>query len=183
MTDQVSPLHVRLLRRLPLVVGLSLVWLLLWGTFNLKTLFFGIVVAVVISVLFPVPTISTDLVVRPLRTLQLFGFIISDLLKSTASVSWQTFRHGPRAVAGIVEVPMRVDSDHLFAMVANAISLAPGNFVMQIDRANRLLYVYALGMTDQEAVREYVLTVERLVVRAVGSPRQVELITASEKEG
>jgi multicomponent Na+:H+ antiporter subunit E len=171
-----------LLRRLPLVAWLTLVWVMLWGTFDLGTLFFGLVVALLVSTVFPLPTINTNIVVRPLRLLQLVAYLAWDLVSSTLRVSWQAVRHGPKAKSGIVAVTLRTDSDHITAMVANAVSLAPGKFVLQIDRVNRICYVYALGMgpDDVESVRCEVLALERRVVHAVGSANEVALVSGRE---
>ncbi|MGP4015567.1 Na+/H+ antiporter subunit E [Saccharopolyspora sp. 5N708] len=172
----------RLLRRLPLVAWLTLVWVMLWGRFDLGTLLFGLLVALLVTTLFPLPTINTGIVVRPLRFALLIGYLAWDLVISTLRVSWQAVRHGPNAKSGIVAVTLRTDSDHLTAMVANAVSLAPGKFVLQIDRANRICYVYALGMRpdDAESVRRDVLALEKRVVRAVGSTAEVALVTGRE---
>lgn len=173
----------RVVRRLPLVAWLVLVWVLLWGTYDVGTVFFGFVVAVLVVVVFPAPPIATNIVLRPLRIVQLLFFLTVDLVFSTARVAWQALRQGPRARAGIVEVTLVTDSDHLTAMVANAVSLAPGTFVLQIDRANRICYVYQLGMRASEAdsVRRSVLKWERRVVRAVGSAEEVAMVGRAER--
>lgn len=166
----------RAVRKLPLLVWLTLVWILLWGTYDVGTVFFGLLVSVAVMTVFPAPSISTNLTARPLRIVQLVAYLAWDMVSSTVRVSWQSVRHGPRARSGIVAVTLRTDSDHLIAMVANGVSLAPGKFVMQIDRPNRICYVHALGMhaTDAATVRREVLALERRVVRAFGSAREWE---------
>ncbi|SFE28515.1 multicomponent Na+:H+ antiporter subunit E [Actinopolyspora alba] len=168
----------RAVRRLPLLVWLVLVWLLLWGTYDLGTVCFGIVVGLLVIGFFPAPPIATDIRLRPLRAGQLVLFLAWDLVVSTGRVAFEAVVRGPRVRASIVAVTLVTDSDHLMAMVANAVSLAPGNFVLQIDRANRICYVYALGAgahaTDR--VRREVLGWERRVVRAVGTGEQVRMV-------
>lgn len=168
----------RALRRLPLVLWLTAVWILLWGTLDLGTLVFGLLVALLVTLVFPLPPVTTHMVVRPLALLRLVCYLAVDLVVSTVRVSWQAVRYGPRTSAGIVRVTLLTDSDHLTAMVANAVSLAPGKFVMQIDRAHRICYVYALGMRagGEELVRREVLALERRIVRAVGSAAELELV-------
>lgn len=166
------------LRRLPLLIWLTVVWIMLWGTLDVGTVFFGILVAGLVIVVFPMVTISTNIVVRPVRVLSLVLYLLWDLVVSAVRVAWQAVRYRFRAKAGIVAVRMRNDSDHLTAMVANAVSLAPGKFVMQIDRANQLCYVYVLGMTEEsaEAARREVLDLESRVVRALGSAEETALL-------
>ncbi|MER7013939.1 Na+/H+ antiporter subunit E [Saccharopolyspora sp. NPDC000359] len=181
MTERIAR-RGKFVRRLPIVAWLTLVWVMLWGTFDLGTLFFGLVVAVFVATLFPNPTIRTNFAVRPLRVLQLFGYLAWDLVISTLRVSWQAVTQGPGTPAGIVAVTLRTDSDHITAMLANGVSLAPGKFVLQIDRVNRICYVYALGMRaeDAESVRQEVLALERRIVRAVGSDTDLALISGEE---
>ncbi|GAA4620214.1 Na+/H+ antiporter subunit E [Saccharopolyspora hordei] len=181
MTERIAR-RGRLLRRLPMVVWLTLVWVMLWGTFDLGTLFFGLVVAVLVTALFPNPAIRTGIVVRPLGLLRLVGYLAYDLVVSTVRVSWQAVTRGPGTPAGIVAVTLRTDSDHITAILANGISLAPGKFVLQIDRSNRIVYTYVLGMSpeDAEAMREDVLALERRVVRAVGSDTELALVDGRE---
>ena len=62
---------VRLLRRLPLICWLTLVWILLWGTFDVGTVLFGLLVAVLVSTVFPLPPVATNIVVRPVALLRL----------------------------------------------------------------------------------------------------------------
>ncbi len=170
----------RLVRRLPILVWLTLVWVLLWGTFSLKTLVFGLVVAFAITVLFPMPTSSSPLGVRPVRIASLVAYVAWDLFTSTLRVSWQAVRYGPRVKAGIVAVRTLTDSDYLTAVLSNAISLAPGKFVIQIDRGTRTCYVYSLGMVgdEREAVREEVLHLETRIVRALGTSDEVAVVDA-----
>lgn len=177
----------RILRRLPLLAWLTVVWVMLWGTFDAGTFFFGLVVALFVTTLFPTPPVITYIVVRPVRLLQLLAYLAWDLVASTLRVSWQALRYRQHTKAAIIAVTMTNDSDHLIAMVANAVSLAPGKFVLQIDRVNRICYVYALGVVnadDASAVREEVLSLEDRVVRAVGSAAEVAAVDAREgKEG
>ncbi|SFS41118.1 Na+/H+ antiporter subunit E [Saccharopolyspora flava] len=171
----------RFVRRLPLVCWLTVVWVLLWGSFDLGTLFFGVLVALLVTSLFPLPMIRTGMVLRPLPLLRLAAYLAWDLVISTIRVAWQAVAHRRGTTAGIVATTLHADSDHLIAIVASAVSLAPGKFVLQIDRAELTCYVYAMGMRpgDEESVRREVRFLERLVVEAVGSTAQRDLVRGS----
>ncbi|WP_246195788.1 Na+/H+ antiporter subunit E [Halopolyspora algeriensis] len=175
----------RLLRRFPLMAWLVLVWVMLWGTYDVGTVFFGIVIAMGVAVVFPTPPIATNMVLRPGRFLWLVGFLAWDMVISSVRVSWQALRYGRETRAGIVEVQLVTNSDHLTAMVANAVSLAPGTFVIQIDRANQICYVYTLGVSEGDAasIRHEVLAWERRVVHAVGSADEVTMVDAHVSAG
>lgn len=176
-----SPANPAWTRRLPQVVWLTVVWVLLWGTVSVKIILGGLLVAVAVTLLFPMPMSGARLPLRPVRLLRLAGFLIVDLVVSGVQVSWETLRYGPRARAGIIAVPLLAGSDRVITMVAGALSLAPGSFVLQIDRRGRTWYVYALGLrgpADVERVRRQVLTLQRRVIAALGTPDE---LTACER--
>ncbi|MGH3587522.1 MAG: Na+/H+ antiporter subunit E [Pseudonocardia sp.] len=162
--------------RLPSLVWLTLVWVLLWGTFTTASVVGGVIVAVLVTVLFRFPRSSEHLPLRPLRLLGLFAYLAYDLVVSGAEVSWQVLRHGPRARGAIIALPLLSDSDRVVTVVANAVSLSPGAMLLQIDQDHDVWYVYALGPRDEagvERIRRRTLDMQRRVLVALGSPAEV----------
>lgn len=151
------------------VVGLTLVWVLLWGTFSPATIVGGVLVAVLVLVVLPLPASPERLPLRPLRLLGLLGYLAYDLAVSTVEVSWQTLRYGHHARGAIVEVPLRTTSDRVVTLMANAISLSPGTAVLEIDPERGVWFVYALGPRDAAGVdraRSRVEDMQRRVLAA-----------------
>jgi multicomponent Na+:H+ antiporter subunit E len=54
-------------RRLPSVLWLTVVWVLLWGTFTPASIVGGVLVAVLVTALFRVPLAADRLRLRPLQ--------------------------------------------------------------------------------------------------------------------
>jgi multicomponent Na+:H+ antiporter subunit E len=159
--------------RLPRLLWLTVVWVLLWGTFTPLTVVGGLVVAVLVTLLFPMPPTPDRLPVRPLRVAGLVGYLAYDLVVSTLEVTWQTLRHGGRARGAIVEIPLHSRSDRVVTVMAAAVSLSPGTAVLQIDLERGCWFVYALGPRDAagvERIRRRVLDLQRRVLAAFGSP-------------
>lgn len=155
--------------RLPRILWLTVVWVLLWGTFTLLTVVGGLVVAVLVTLLFPMPSAPDRLPVRPLRVTALAGYLVYDLVVSTLEVTWQTLRHGRRARGAIVEVPLGSRSDRVVTVMAAAVSLSPGTAVLRIDLERGCWFVYALGPRDPagvERMRRRVLDLQRRVLVA-----------------
>ncbi len=153
---------------------------MLWGTFSVKSMVGGVLVAVLVIAVFPLPLIGERLPVRPVRLLRLIGYLAYDLVVSSVKVSWETLRYGPRTTAGIVAVPLQTGSALAAAAVADAVSLAPGTFVLQIDRRRGTCYVYTLGVRgpdDVERVRRDVLALQRRVINALGSRAEIAAMT------
>jgi multicomponent Na+:H+ antiporter subunit E len=152
----------RLRDQLPRIVWLTAVWVLLWGTFTPLTVVGGVLVAVAVALLFPMPPAPDRLPVRPLPFLGLVGFLVYDLVGSTLEVSWHTLRYGPRA--------------RVVTVTAAAITLSPGTTVLEIDQDRGTWFVYALGPRDAagvERVRRRVTDMQRRVLAAFGSPADI----------
>lgn len=177
----------KLVRRLPMVAWLLLVWVVLWGSLKLGTVLLGALVAVGVVALFRMPSLSAPIVLRPVRFLWLVAFLGYELVSSAVSVGWYALRRGGRPGAAIVAVPVLSDVDHVIALAANLISLAPGKFVLQIDRDRRLFYVYALEVETPAQLRDArraVFNLQARVLRAFGPAAEVRALAArDETEG
>lgn len=163
------------------LVWLTAVWLLLWGMADALTLLGGVLVAVLVTVAFPPPARSEHLPLRPLWLLRLAGHLAVDLVLSNLRLSWEIVRHGRRSTAGIVAVPLFVDAEMLVATIANGVSVVPGTLMLQIERRNRVCYVYQVGMRgpgDADRVRRDVLTLQRQVIAALGSAAELAAVDA-----
>lgn len=165
------------LRSRVLGVGwLTIVWLLLWGSFTPLTVVGGVLVGALVTVAFPLPPPAHRLPFRPLRLLALAGYVAFDVTASALQVSWQALRYGPRTRATIVAVPLLSASDRVATIVADAVTLTPGTAAVQIDQKRRVWYVYALGPRDRtgaEHARRRAMVMQRRVLAALGSPDEI----------
>ncbi|MGY1639508.1 Na+/H+ antiporter subunit E [Geodermatophilus sp. SYSU D00703] len=178
----VEPTVTRLRHQIPLLVWLVLVWILLWGTWSWANVVSGVVVALVVTVLLPLPHVVGGNRLRPLPTLAFLVRFAADLVVSAAQVAWLTLRPGGAGRSAIVQVQLRTDSDLLLTMVAEAVSLVPGSLVLDLDREEKLITVHLLGVPDLAAVareKESVLATEDRLVRAFGSPAEVAALDAA----
>ncbi|MGY1634507.1 Na+/H+ antiporter subunit E [Geodermatophilus sp. SYSU D01186] len=168
----VEPTATRLRHQVPLVAWLVLVWILLWGTWSWANVVSGLVVALAVLVLLPLPHVVGGVRVRLVPMLVFLGHFATDLVVSAAQVAWVALRPGGAGQSAIVRVRLRADSDLLLTMVAEATSLVPGSLVLDLDREERLITVHLLHVRDHEAVareKEDVLRTETRLVRAFGS--------------
>lgn len=162
-------------RQLPLIAGLVLLWMLLWGTWSWANLLSGLLVAVLVLWLLPLPPVVEHARFRPLAVLHLVGWFVWDLVLSSVQVAWLSLRPGP-VRAAVIGVQLRTDSDLLLTLISNTVNLVPGALVLDVDRTSRRLLVHVLLMRDESEVerqRRSVLVVEERVVKAFGSAREV----------
>lgn len=163
-------------RRLPQIGVLAAVWMLLWGSMSVLTVLGGILVATLITVMFPLPVLPERLPFRPLRLLRLAGYLAGDLVVSAIQVSLVTLRDGPRARAGILAVPVFTRSARVVTVFAAAVALSPGSFVLQLDSRRSICYVYALGLGRPGAVdraRRAAFALQYQVLAAIGTPEEL----------
>ncbi|WNV76110.1 Na+/H+ antiporter subunit E [Geodermatophilus sp. DSM 44513] len=179
----VEPAATRLRHQLPLVVWLVVVWMLLWGTPSWANLLSGVLVALVVLTVLPLPPVVGGARVRPLPLLVFLGHFLVELVVSGAQVAWQALRPGGVSSTAILRVQLRVDSDLLLTMVAEAISLVPGSLVLDLDREQRVMTLHVLPARDLDDVRRkkaHVLVVEERLVRAFGSADDLAAIERRE---
>jgi len=161
---------------LPLLVWLVLVWNLLWGTWSWANLLSGVVLALAVTVLLPLPPVVGGTRVRPGPFLAFLGVFVVDLVTSAAQVAWQTVRPLGVPRTAIIRVQLRTDSDLLLTSVAEALCLVPGSVVIDLDRERQVLAVHLLHVRDRDDVerqRAEVIALERRVVRAFGSAAEI----------
>jgi multicomponent Na+:H+ antiporter subunit E len=171
----------RLRTQLPLLAWLVLVWILLWGTWSWANLLGGVVVALAVTTLLPLPPVVVGLRIDPLGLLRFLGAFLVDVVRSGALVAWQTVR--PRGIgrSAILRVRLRTDSDLLLTVITQATCLVPGTMVIDLDREARELGLHVLSVDsdeDLERERAAVLRTEERVVRALGSARDRAALAA-----
>ena len=173
--DDAGPGH-RLRHQLPLLVWLVLVWNLLWGTWSWANLLGGILVALGVTLLLPLPPVVGGARLRPVPLVRFVGHFVGDLVSSGAMVAWQTLRPAGIDRSAIITVQLRTDSDLLLTILSESLTLVPGSMVIDLDRERRTLALHILQVRDEadvERQRESVLAEEERVVRAFGSPAEV----------
>jgi len=169
------------LRQLPLLVGLVVLWMFLWNQVTVLAAVTGVVVALLVTRVFPLPPVELSGRFDPWRAVVFLVVFVRDLVTASVQVSWQAVR--PRGVRhnAIVAVQLHTRSDFIMTLVSEAVSLVPGSLIVEADRERSILYLHALSIDgDQqvEAVRRNVLGVEERLVRVLGSTDDLRRIEA-----
>jgi multicomponent Na+:H+ antiporter subunit E len=175
-----GPAAGQLRHQLPLLVWLVLVWILLWGTWSWANVLSGLLVALAVTVLLPLPAVVGGLRVRPLPLLGFVSHFLFDLALSGAQVAWQALWPGHQRRSAIVRVRLRTDSDLLLTIISQTLCLVPGSLVLDLDREERTIALHLLHVRDHEHVeleKAGVLATEDRVVRAFGSAEEIEALS------
>ena len=147
---------------------LVLVWILLWGTVSAANILSGLAIALVITLLLPLPVVPVEGRVHPLCLARLVLLVGWDLVLSSLQVGWLAIRPGPPPRSAVLRVRVAVKSDLVLALAANIITLTPGSIVLEIDQARRLVYVHVIDVSSDRAVNRFyrqMSGLERLLVK------------------
>lgn len=161
------------------VTGLAVVWCLLWGAFSWANVIGGLVLAVVVVVVFPLPPVRFAGRVHPLGLVRFVVRFLFDLVVSSVQVAVLAFRFGHTPRGAVIAVPLRVGSDLNLTLTGVALSLVPGSLIIEVDRAAGVLYVHVLGVRDHDEVERFrrsVLELEARIVGAIGSAAELAAV-------
>lgn len=151
------------------VVWLTAVWVLLWGAPTPLTVVGGLLAAVVVLLLFPLPRVRVRLVVRPGATVLLLARFLWDLVKASLEVSWLAVARGPTTRGAVMDIELAGDEELLQTITAEMVALVPGTVVIDLEPHKRLLTLHALDvktLRQAQTVRRRVLAQEARVLRA-----------------
>ncbi|UPO76088.1 Na+/H+ antiporter subunit E [Arthrobacter sp. Helios] len=177
--------RIPLLKELPLIIWLVLLWGALWQDFSLGNLVFGAIIAFVVTNIFYLPPV--DLSGR-FNIIYALGFGVRFLYKlvvASFQVLWLAIAHGPNIRNAVVAVKLRSHSDLLVTATGHSLSLIPGSLVVEVDRSTSTLYLHCLGVDTQEAaekVRDDVRATESWLIRAMGTKEDLALVRAEQKD-
>lgn len=171
----------RVFRRihLPSVLWLTVVWMMLWGDISVFMVITGLLAAMTVLVVFPLPRLENPPVVAPWAMVVLVVRFVWDLVKASIHVAWLVFRPGPTVGGIVMDIHLRCRDDLLQTITAEMVALVPGTVVIDLDGQSGLLTIHALDVrTDEEieAVRQLVLGQEERVVRALGRKDEIERV-------
>jgi multicomponent Na+:H+ antiporter subunit E len=161
-----------LLRQLPLLVGLVVLWMFLWNELTVLSFVSGVLVALLVTRVFFLPPVELSGRFDLRWALVFLVRFVVDIVVASVEVAWKAVR--PRGVTSnaIVAVQLHTRSDFIMTLVAEAASLVPGSLVVEADRERSILYMHALAVEDAagvEEVRRSVLGFEKRIARALGS--------------
>jgi multicomponent Na+:H+ antiporter subunit E len=163
-------------------VWMVVLWVVLWGELSLANVVSGVAVTLVLLTLLPLGRGKRgSFHVRPLWALWFAGYFLVKLVQSNLIVAWEIVTPGDRTTTGVVAVPLRDCGDGLVTLIANCITLTPGTLTLEIRREPTTLYVHVLHLRDIEAVRRDIRQLERMAVRAFGTPEALAQFRADEE--
>jgi multicomponent Na+:H+ antiporter subunit E len=152
-----------------LLCWLVLVWVLLWGSISAANILSGLAVALVVTLLLPLPAVPVEGRLHPLSLLRLVVTVGYYLVLSSVQVAWLAIKPGPPPLTAVLRAHLGLKSDLVLALAVNIFNLIPGSIVLEIDQTRRILYLHVIDVGTERAVNRFyrqVSRVEQLLVAA-----------------
>lgn len=154
------------MRRLIIVLWLTLVWVTLWESLTLANLSGGLVVSAVILYLLPPRQERLSIGFRPAAAVKLFFYFLWELTLASFQIVWEVLTPRDRTSAGVVSVQARADVPGHVTAVASMVSLIPGTLSLEVDEETMTLYIHVLHLHSFEDTRASVHKLEALTLAA-----------------
>lgn len=178
-------ISLRVLRLSGVLVWLVVLWVLLWNDATVANVISGILVGVAVLTFAQRPSYRrSDDDDRPRVNAGWLGFfvvyVLYQLVRSNLLLAWEIVTPRNSINTGVIAVPLRTDSDLAVVTIASVITLTPGTMTIDVLGSPPVIYVHVLHLDDIDGVRDGLLHLEKLAVRAFGSPSaRLQLTEAS----
>lgn len=159
--------------RVGVLLWLTLVWILLWGNISAANVVSGLAVAILITVLLPLPAVPVEGRLRPLALAAVAVRAAGYLAQSSVQVAWLAVKPGPPPRSAVLRAQLEVKSELVLALAVNIINLIPGSIVLEIDPSRRVIYVHVIDVGSPHAVDRFyrqTAQMERLLIAALERP-------------
>jgi multicomponent Na+:H+ antiporter subunit E len=170
-------------RAWPVVLLLTVVWILLWGAVTPTIVVGGVLAAVAVVTVFPFPAAPWTWVVRPWPTLVLAARFLWDLVLASVELSWYALRPSGSPPSALLRIDLRSRSELLMTITSELVCLVPGSLLVELDCEQGAIYVHVMSAAsdaDIESFRRSVLAQERRVVRAFGPRAERDAVCSGE---
>ncbi len=151
-------------------------WVLLWADISVANFVGGAGVATIVMVTANTgrrgqPPVDREqrTKVSPIAVVRFVGFFLFKLVEANLVLAWEIVTPRNRINTGVVELPLRTESDLTAMIISGFITLTPGSLVIEAERSPAVLSVNVLHLHDIERVRRDFRRIEELSVRAFGS--------------
>ncbi|KGN31016.1 hypothetical protein N802_05270 [Knoellia sinensis KCTC 19936] len=157
-----------------MIIGLTIVWILLWGAVTPTIVVGGILAAVFVVVVFPFPKAPWTWVLRPWPTFVLAARFFWDLIRASVEVSWFAIRPSGPPASAVLRVGLRTRSELIMTITSELVCLVPGSLLVELVPEDSAIYLHVLDAETPERIEQFrqsVLDQEERVVKAF-APRE-----------
>ncbi|MDO5627739.1 MAG: Na+/H+ antiporter subunit E [Mobilicoccus sp.] len=150
-------------------VALTIVWVFLWGSYTLVSIVGGLLLAVVVQLLLPLPPLDLRMRPRFVPLVVLIGRFAWDLVRASIIVASQSVAPWVHPRGHLLTIDLRTDDDLFAVITAEMTALVPGTVVVDLEPEKRRMTLHVFDADDAEliAVADRVRAQEERVLRAL----------------
>lgn len=167
--------------RVTTVLWLAVAWIMLWGDISPGTIIAGVLIAVVVMVLFPLPRRPVLGQLNFFAAVSLCLYVFRKVVASSFHVAWLAIRPGPLPESALLVAPMRLQTDFVLALAVNTLNIIPGGIVVRIDERNRQVVMHVLEAGTPQQIEKFYADIEAIEWRYVRAFEPPENLVALEK--
>ena len=159
----------------PMTLWLLAVWVIVFQSLSWVTIISGLLLALAVQLVFPMPGSHGIWHVRILYLTTLILKFVWDLVRAGIEVSGIVLSNRDHP-DGIVECRLKTSSPVYLTILAAICSMVPGTVVLRVDPTERTMYLHCLNLPGQggaDGVRKAVAAQEKLVLLALATNRAV----------
>ena len=158
-----------------MIVWLAIVWVLLWGDITAANLLAGLLVALFVTTVTPLPRAPFDGRFRPWGVVLVATRFAYDVVVASVQIAGKTLRR-QQPVGAVIRVRLRSHSDTFLTATAGMTSLVPGSIVVEAHRLTGTLYIHVFDIElagGLDLAHRTVLEQEERILRAFASRDQL----------
>lgn len=156
---------------------LTLVWVMLNGNASLLTVISGVVIALLISLVFPLPSIEWGGRVRPFGFIKLVAILLWELASASVRLARYAFSRDPQLHTAIIAIRLNSDIDLYQVGTGSMLTIVPGSVVIDARRKTRTLYLHLFDTSHERlaAEKRHALREESLILGAFASTAELRV--------
>lgn len=141
---------------------LALTWVVLTGAANGYNFLFGFLLGyAALSILQRHIPVLHGYSRRLPNLIRFVGFFLKELVKANLKVAYDVITPIWYMRPGVIALPLDARTDLEITLVANLISLTPGTLSLDVSDDRRVLFIHAMFMEDEAALRAELKEMER----------------------
>lgn len=148
---------------------LTLVWVGLFGTFDVPTIASGFLLSYFfLWVIYRSKDSTPAYFTKPPKILSFLAYYLKELVISNFVIARDILTPKDYMAPGVIAVPIRAETDFELTLLANLITMTPGTLSLDFSPDRKTLYVHAMYIHDADALRNDITNnLERRVLEIV----------------
>lgn len=132
-------------------LSLLVMWLLLTGSLELRSILFGALLGLIVPQTLRRLDAAKPRIRNPRAIVQLFFVVLKDIVRSNIAVASIILgRKKNERISGFLHVPLDIQNTYALVSLAIIVTCTPGTLWVQYDSGRKRLLLHVLDLVDEE---------------------------------